>query len=149
MLRLLFPALMPSWRFFDRIGAAPSLEFGVTRASADAVTHWRAVRTRPPHVSLGRMLASLVWNPRGNESLYLVSCAERLIDDPSAARADALWRRVASVVRDEPPAPGADAGAFMRIRVVEVAREQGRLVRHVAFVSEPRRLDEADGAPAR
>lgn len=147
MLHLLLPALMPSWRFFDRIGPAPSLEFALTASRDGAGSHWQALRSRPIRVSPARMIAGLVWNPRGNESLYLVSCAERLLDDPSPARADRLWRRVARIVRDDEATAASDL--FLRVRVVETVREDGRLVRQVAFVSGPRRLGEAGGAAAR
>lgn len=108
---------------------------------------WQEFRPRPARVSPGAALLSVFWNPRGNESLYLTSCAERLLNDPSRERATELWARVAGVVRAEE-----HGGRFLRVRLVEVSREGGRVVRHVVFESEAYRLDVLDGrdrAPSR
>lgn len=148
MLQLLLPALIPSWRFFDRIGPAPCIEFAVGVTPDDAGADWQELRPRPVRVSAGAMLVRLFWNRRWNESLYLVSCAERLLDDPSPARATELWTRSADIVRaDHRPGAAADKG-FLRVRVVETTRENGRVVRHVVFVSEAHRLDGVDEARA-
>lgn len=149
MLRLLLPALIPSWRFFDRIGSSPRIEFAVATSVDEAGAPWREVRPKPAHVSLRVMLFRLFWNPHGNESLYLVSCAERLLDDPSADRAADLWARVADVVQAERPTANAAAGRYLRLRIVEVTRDRGRVGRHVAFVSEARRLDDGNGGRER
>jgi hypothetical protein len=142
MLRFLLPALIPSWRFFDRIGPSPRIEFDVGTSGDEIDAAWREVRPKPAHVSVRIMLARLFWNPRGNESLYLVSCAERLLDDPSAERAAELWARVADVIRAERAGANGPAASHLRVRIVHVIRQGGRVVRHVAFVSGARRLRE-------
>ena len=149
MLQLLLPALIPSWRFFDRIGPAPRVEFAVVNSADQSDSEWSEVRPRPVRVSPGAMLGRLFWNPQWNESLYLVSCAERLLDDPSHARAIDLWMRVAHIVRAE-HVGGTDSGhLLLRVRIVEVMREHGRVVSEVRFVSEAHRLDGFEGAPPR
>ena len=152
MLHLLLPALIPSWRFFDRIGPAPRIEFAMTGSQDDPLPDWREVRPRPARVPFVTMLGRLFWNRRRNESLYLVSCAERLVEDPTAWRARELWDRVADIVR-------ADASAFtdarhhdapshgpspmwLRIRIVESMREGSRVPSDVVYESAARRLDE-------
>jgi hypothetical protein len=141
MLQHLLPALIPSWRFFDRIGPAPHLEFQLT-ASPDRVSaEWGAVHPRRARVPAILMLARLFWNPYGNEALYLVSCAERLIDDPSDAGADDLWQRVADIVeRDN---AHASVGPFLRVRIVQVMREGDRIIHHVPWTSAARRWSRA------
>ena len=101
MLHLILPALIPSWRFFDRIGPAPRIECAASSTADDSRAAWREVWPRPARVSPGEMVRRLFWNPRWNQSLYLVSCAERLLEDPSHERVRELWMRVADVVRSE------------------------------------------------
>ena len=156
MLQLLLPALIPSWRFFDRIGPAPRIEFALCQTADDTVddtaddtsVQWQEVRPRPAHVPATSLLARLFWNPRWNECLYLVSCAERLLDDPSPRRATALWTRVAQIVQTDHASAAITHSAYLRVRIVSVMREHDRVVRHVSFVSEAHRLDSSSEAPA-
>lgn len=150
MLSLLLPALIPSWRFFDRIGPAPCIQCAVTLSTAmPPLEAWREVRPAPRHVRPITAIARLFWNAPRNETLFLASCAERLLDDPSPERADRLWARLADIVRAELRAhPGPESRAshgglpcpFLRVRIVEVTREGDDLVRTVMYVSEARRL---------
>jgi hypothetical protein len=113
-LKLLLPALLPSWRFFDSVGPSPRIEYLLDR---------REFRPPPLMLPVWRMLARLVWNPQRNESLFLTSCAERLMENPTAHSANEISARVG--------APW---------RVVVVRREGEALVREVAAAS--------PGAPA-
>ena len=136
MLRLLLPALIPSWRFFDRVGPSPRVEYAIQAAADDQPPRWREVRPRPARVSLPAMLARLAWNPDWNEALYLVSCAERLLEHPSEVRAAHLVSRVAAVLDTDDEGRGGEA-RVLRVRVVLVTGARGRVEREVAFVSEP------------
>ena len=53
---------------------------------------------RQKHIGIGARLWSLFWNPDWNETLFLVSCAERLAVEPTAHAqneiADRLSRRL-------------------------------------------------------
>lgn len=86
-LRLLLPALMPSWRFFDAVTASPRLDFALLAGPDDEAPLWHAFRPRPPHLGFAAMARRMVWNPQWNEALFLVSLAERLVttDDPHTA----------------------------------------------------------------
>jgi hypothetical protein len=137
MLQELLPAIIPSWRFFDRIGPAPRLECALVAAANDPPLEWREVSPRPARVQPWLAFAHLFWNPYGNEALFLVSCAERLIETPTAARADDLWHRVAEIVErrvGQTPAP-----PFLRIRIVQAMRERNAVVDHVAWTSSAQR----------
>lgn len=142
LLSSLLPAVIPSWRFFDRIGPAPTVEWSVGDGG------WQPVCPSPPRVPAAALLARLFWNPARNEALFLVSCAERLLDDPSASRADLLWTRVADRVRPTlsseaavaAPALPSAGGRTLRVRIVEVTRQGDALLREVRYVSEPRPL---------
>ncbi|MBI1684311.1 hypothetical protein [Caulobacter hibisci] len=131
-LKLLLPALIPSWNFFDVIAPSPRIEYAVL-AAPDADPDWREFRPRPDHVSIPAMLGRLAWNPRWNESLFLVSCAERLVDEPTAHSEDEIFARIAA---DFPEA------AWLRFRLVFLSQESGALVSEVLFVSAPRRRED-------
>lgn len=132
---LLLPALIPSWNFFDVIAPSPRIE--VARlASPDAERAWLEFRPRPQRVSPLEMLRRLVWNPRWNETLFLVSCAERLIDHPTPHSEDEIFRRVAADLIREPGDP------WLVFRLVFVSRQGEAIEREVLFEAEPRRLAE-------
>lgn len=139
-LRLLLPALIPSWNFFDVIAPSPRVEYALTE-SADAMPAiWREFRPRPRHVSLATMAGRMAWNPRWNESLYLVSCAERLIDSPTSHSEDEIFRRIAADLARGPET----AEGWLAFRLMFVAREGEAIAREVLFQATPRALAEID-----
>ncbi|MDR6625493.1 hypothetical protein [Caulobacter segnis] len=139
-LQLLLPALIPSWNFFDVIAPSPRVEYALT-ASADARPEaWREFRPRPERLSPGTMAARMLWNPRWNESLFLVSCAERLIDHPTAHGEDEIFRRIAADLARS----GEALDGWLAFRLVFVAREDEVITREVLFEAAPRALAEID-----
>lgn len=88
-LRLLLPAIMPSWRFFDAVSASPRLDYALLTAP-DA---WREFRPRPAMLGVATMLRRLLWNAPWNESLFLVSLAERLMSTSATAETAAHSQR--------------------------------------------------------
>jgi hypothetical protein len=74
------------------------------------------------------MLLRMVWNPRWNESLYLVSCAERLMANPTAHSEREIIARI--------KAETADASApWLQFRLVFVSRQGGGTRRDITFTS--------------
>ena len=143
--RLLLPALVPSWNFFDVIAPSPRIEYALAAApDAAPPDSWREFRPRPAHLPFWRMLARLVWNPRWNETLFLVSCAERLVDSPTAHSQDEIFRRIAADLARAPDA--AELAPWLCFRLVFVRRDGEALVRESLFTAPPRRR--ADLAPA-
>jgi hypothetical protein len=131
-LRLLLPALIPSWNFFQAVAASPRVEYALS-AGPDGGGAWRVFRPRPGRVSVLAMVGRLFWNARWNEGLFLVSCAERLMDEPTAHSVDEIFRRIAADLDGE-------AGeAWLSFRLVFVSEEAGVIERETAFVAEPRR----------
>ena len=132
--KLLLPALIPSWRFFDRIAPSPRIEFIVLESAWDTSENWQEFRPRPAQFSIVGMAKRIVWNPRWNEQLFLVSCAERLAENPTAHSIgqweQEIWRRIAAALPFNPEAP------FLKFRLVFVSREET----HIAFISEAREL---------
>jgi hypothetical protein len=128
MLQRLWPVLVPSWRFFDTIGPAPRLEWAraPSGAAADAPVLWQEFRPLPERRGLAAVLASLVWAPRRNQTLFLLGCAERLMERPSAA----LEARLLAALRDAALSgelPGTALGDDLYVRIVVTQRDGGSL----------------------
>lgn len=136
-LRLLLPALVPSWRFFDVIAPSPRIEYALGAAPGAVPGGWREFRPRPARLSPLEMLARLVWDPRWNETLFLVSCAERLVDQPTAHSEDEIFRRIAADLARAPD--GAGQAPWLWFRLVFIRREGESLVRETLFTAPPRR----------
>ena len=139
MFQYLLPALIPSWRFFDSIRPSPRIEYTIVAKADDPAAHWQEFRPRLEHLPVATMLWRLLWNPLWNESLFMVSCAEKLIDEPSAMREDELLTRIArGELGDKATGP-----AYLMFRIVVVKRDGEQITRRVGFVSSARRLDDA------
>lgn len=119
-LRLLFPAIVPSWRFFDAVSASPRIDVALIATPAGSRTRWREFRPRPAVLTPAMMLRRLLWNAEWNENLYLVSLAERLLSDPSPATQAHSERELAVRIARDLARHDADAAFFrFRIRLVE------------------------------
>ena len=139
-LKLLLPALFPSWRFFDVIAPSPRIEIAGFDEPAPGLidtADWREVRPKRREIGLGDRLVSFFWNPRWNETLYLATCAERLMQNPSDHSSREIRRRL----RVDMPAhaSGSASPRYFRFRLVFVSRagEGEALRRDVAYVSPP------------
>ncbi len=78
-LKLLLPALLPSWNFFDVIAPSPRIQFALLNTKNETPQQWQTFRPRPDNITFKQMLTRMLWNPRWNESLFVMSCAERII----------------------------------------------------------------------
>lgn len=110
---LLLPALVPSWNFFDVIAPSPRVEYALAETRDAVLDAWTEFRPRPQRLSPAAMLARLFWNPRWNESLFLVSCAERLVEEPTAHGEDEIFRRIAADLATQP-----DAAPWLSFRLL-------------------------------
>jgi hypothetical protein len=121
--RLLLPALLPSWRFFDRVTASPRLDYALLPAADAPAGQWQPFRPPAPRLTPAMMLRRLFWNASWNESLYLVSLAERLVHDASAATEAHSQRELLLRVARHLDRHGAcDRDAFLQIRLRFVRR---------------------------
>ena len=130
MVTLLLPALIPSWRFFDRIAPSPRIEFALRTEGHDMPDDWQVFRERPAHIPFSTMLKRLFWNPHWNETLYLMSCAERLMQQ----QAEHSMQQIASRIMAEIQRNRRGANA-MQFRLVFVSRSDAGLIRTIAYVS--------------
>jgi hypothetical protein len=132
-LKLLIPALIPSWRFFDEIAPSPRIEFTLLETAEDASGVWREFRPRPARLPIGTMLKCMFWNPRWNESLFLVSCAERLMQNPTDHSSREILKRItAELARNS-----MDVGTtpYLQFRLVFLSREGSQIQKHITYVS--------------
>lgn len=129
-IKLLLPALIPSWRFFDTIAPSPRIEFTVLKTAQETPDRWQEFRPRPAQLPMSSMLKRLFWNPRWNETLFLVSCAERLMQNPTEHSSQEIMKHIkAELVRDGMVTP------YLQFRLVFVSREGMDLQKHITFIS--------------
>jgi len=134
--RLLMPALIPAWNFFDVIADSPRIEFACLQHEDEVPQVWQLFRPPPQQQSHGAILRRLVWNPVWNETLFVVSCAERLMRQPTAHSEDEIFRRIAADLRRS----GDDLEVWLSFRLAFVGREGEALTRDVRFEAAPRRM---------
>ena len=124
--KLLLPALIPSWHFFDIITASPRIEFALLPTAHATPMEWQEFRPRPAHISFVSMLKRMFYNARWNESLFMVSCAERLIENPTIHSAQEILTRIkAELSRNKVNT------AYLQFRIVYVSRDS----REIAYTS--------------
>lgn len=138
-LKLLAPALIPSWNFFDVIAPSPRVEYALLPTRGHVADDWREFRPKPERVSVGAMLARLLWNPRWNQTLFVMSCAERLAEDRTPQHSeDELFKRIAADLSPDPERP------WLCFRLVFVSRGEAGVEREVLFQPYPRLLADID-----
>ena len=143
--KLLLPALLPSWNFFDVIAPSPRIEFTLLHSENDTSTQWQEFRPRPTQLSFSKMLARMLWNPRWNESLFTVSCAERIMENTlqnnlgSHSENEILNRIINDIVCNKLLIDNLKAQdnptTHLQFRLLVIKREGLELIREVVFQS--------------
>ncbi|WP_221364313.1 hypothetical protein [Sphingomonas jinjuensis] len=142
-MRLLLPAVVPSWRFFDAVTASPRIDYVLAASPGGASGDWHEFDPRVPVLSARMMLRRLVWNPAWNEALYLVSLAERLMSNADPATLAHSEREMLRRVAHQLHRKGYDRGGdWLRIRLRFVHRPPGtdEVLGEVVYVSDHHRL---------
>lgn len=137
--KLLLPALIPAWNFFDWIAPSPRIEYALQNSAEEAPQEWREFRPRPSSISFRAIAARLLFNPQWNEALFLVSCAERIAEAPDDHSVREIFDRIrADLVRT---AHAPCLAKFLRFRIASVRRRDDAIVREIIFVSPARQLN--------
>lgn len=131
---LLLPALIPSWRFFDEIAPSPRIDYRYLDASHEVASDWHPFQPPPDHLSLSDMFVRLFWNPQRNVSLYMISCAERVIQQDSTHAMQEITARIRSALTDKGNRPA--AMPYLQWRLVFWSRDGEELQQHIAFLSD-------------
>ena len=136
-LKLLFPALIPSWNFFDLIAPSPRIQFSLLKEENDSERNWQEFRPRPKHLSFLQMIKRMLWNPVWNESLYLVTCAERIIDSYTSHSEDEILSRIENNLKLE---FNAATNTHLQFQLVLIQRKEKQLQETVVFTSRIQKL---------
>jgi len=134
-LKLLLPAIIPSWRFFDAIAPSPRVQYSLFYKESDTNKTWQEFRPRPTNLSLTNMLKRLLWNPKWNESLFLVSCCERLLDYPTKHSEDEILNRISNELVNTTSDDNLRKPIQLQFRIVFVHRKKNDIVEEVRFHS--------------
>lgn len=133
-LSLALPVLIPSWRFFKEIEPSPRVQWALGSTREVSEGDWHEFRPRPLVVTPFQMFRSLFWNPAWNETLFIVSCAERIAQQPTDHSVNAIKRRIFQEIERM----RTDAtGKWMRFRLVFVCRDETGMSQEIVFLSDP------------
>lgn len=134
-LKLLIPALIPSWRFFDAIAPSPRIQFTLLTADDEVPHEWHEFRPRPAHLSFPCMLGRMLWNPQWNETLFVVSCAERLMEYPTRHSEHEILKRIIGDIVREPVNAACATATHLQFRLLTLERREGGLHEEVTYHS--------------
>lgn len=149
-LKLLFPALIPSWRFFDTVTSSPRIEYAILQSGEDHPAQWQEFRARPDHLPIRIMIKRMIWNPQWNETLYLSTCADRLIDNQSPDHfAQEIAKRIKTALMKKTPVkkipikemPEIETAAFFQFRILVLKPEGETISRDIMYVSKTYNLE--------
>lgn len=130
---LLLPVVIPSWRFFDVIAPSPRVEYALLRCVDQKIIDWKEYSSDISTISFGVMLWRMVWNAQRNNELFVVSCAERLIEQPNAHSCDEIAHRIYAGL--SPVDCDREENLYLQFRLAFVRREGDVLHRDVEYVS--------------
>lgn len=136
MIKIILPALFPSWRFFSSIGPSPRLYYAFIGNEADEPQLWQEFRPRPFNISLRERVWRLLHNPQWNETLYINTCAERLFEGYSEMRVQEIMRRLLVAVSRAEISVGAN-DKYLVYRIGAIMREGGSVHEQITFTSTP------------
>ncbi|MFC7291711.1 hypothetical protein [Hirschia litorea] len=135
--KLLLPALIPSWRFFDVIAPSPRIEFWAYD-NAQHIEKWEEFRPKQKSISFLNTFLNMFWNPVRNEDLFLVTCAERLMEMPTTHSENVIFECIENeIVRVD---SRLNLPKFLQFRLMVISREADVIERRVAYVSEVRQI---------
>ena len=138
-IKLLLPALIPSWNFFDVIASSPLIQFSLLKSENTPIQEWHEFRPRPMHLSFIQMLKRMLWNPGWNESLFLVSCAERIMGDSTQQliqhSENEILKRIKKDLLQTESEFNVSEITYLQFRLIFVHRQGTELQKEVTFTS--------------
>ncbi len=134
-LKLLLPALIPSWNFFDSIAPSPRIQYSLLNPDTKQVQEWLEFRPRPAKLPFIKMLKRMLWNPTWNESLFLVSCAERILQHYTEHSENEILQRVKKDLATHPENNSLKMATRLQFRLLIIRRNGLHLHEEVMFIS--------------
>ncbi|WP_148087098.1 hypothetical protein [Pacificibacter maritimus] len=95
---------------------------------------WQEFRPRATQLTSSAVIKRLLWNPHWNETLFLVTCAERLISAPSQHSIDEINTRLLRQLTATPRPPAPSQYLYFRLAFWE--RQGIELTKTIEYVSE-------------
>jgi len=141
IVKLLLPAIIPSWNFFDVIVPSPRIQFALLKTENDSEVEWHEFRPLPEHIAFLRMLKRMLWNPYWNESLFIMSCAERLIEHPTQHSENEIVKRLIFELKAGKFEGQLKDKTHIMFRLILIRREVNKLKESMAYKSSVYCLD--------
>ena len=142
-LKLLLPALIPSWNFFDVIAPSPRIEYVLLNSATAIPTQWHAFRPRPAQLLFWDMLKRIFWNPVWNETLFMMSCAERILENsPQQHSENEILNRVIYELFNTNLNNSFTSATHIQFRILTVQCNDEQLVYEINFESRVQALPE-------
>jgi len=134
-LKSLLPAIIPSWNFFDYIAPSPRAQFALLHSEDGLPSKWHEYCPQPDYISFITMLKRMFWNSQWNESLYVMSCAERLMDKPTHHSEDEILNCIKQYVIANNQKYNLENIKHLQFRLVFIKRQGEELQHEVTFLS--------------
>lgn len=116
---------MPSWRFFDVIAPSPRIEVALLKTANEVPKTWEEFRSKAQILPLGHCIKRLFLNACWNDTLYLVSCAEKIMQTGSPHAQKEIFKIIKQDLDDS-------TETYCQFRLVFVHRDS----QEIGFVSE-------------
>lgn len=135
--KLILPIIVPSWRFFDVIAPSPRIQYTLLDNENVIVSEWSEFRPRPRHMSLLTMLKHMLWNAKWNESLFMISCAERILErSPSWEQSEiAILKRIHKNILYDNTLVDLKSAASLQFILILLEKKHNEIVQTVFFQS--------------
>lgn len=136
-LKLLLPALIPSWNFFDVIAPSPRIEYALFDTEDQSQLEWHAFRPRPMQLSFIQMLKRMLWNPQWNETLFMMSCAERIMENPTQPQhsENEILNRILKELISNASNVKQITATHLQFRLLVIQRHDSQLITNIIFQS--------------
>lgn len=133
--KLLLPALIPGWNFFDVISASPRIQFTLLQTENEKPQKWIDFRPHSERISLLKMLGRLFFNAKWNESLFITSCAERLLSNPTTHSEIEIFQRIVNDLNRYSNSDYSVSKTLLQFRILIIKRENTQLQQEIAYCS--------------
>ena len=140
ILKLIVPALVPSWNFFDVITPSPRIQFTLFGPDDESQIQWQEYRPRPAHLTLLQMLGRLLWNSKWNETMFIVGCAERLMVNPTQHSEDEILNRMINDFTNNSSGIDLTNATHLQFRLLVVQRHGTELQQNITYYSSIKKL---------
>jgi hypothetical protein len=88
----------------------------------------------------------MIWNPEWNESLFITSCAERLLEHPTKHSEDEILNRILRHLPDICLGMDLTGTTHLQFRLLLIQKKDAKLTEDIAFYSRTQPLPELNTA---